>query len=346
VTFTPPVTSGNVAQTFTGQLTLQTDAGDALVPISGTAAPPAQISITPTHLDFGYVARDQSVTKTFTVGNTGGVPLTILKSKPPSSGVFAATSALAEGTVIQPGAHVNLKVRFRPSAYGGAHDMWVINGNDDTGITNVTFSGRGARYGTVPRPTAPAWQLNGASLMNGMALRLTSAKTAQRGTAFWPHAVASGHLHVSFVEKSNGGTGANGLTLTFADASKVKPTALGSGGPMLGFGRIPGVAVALQTAPSSTNSATNAVGLVAGVSGSGLDWISTDSAIPMLRSGTHLITVDEVNGAITVTVDGLLAFQASVTVPPNVYVGFTGGTSSLTDVHEVSSVQISTGPTS
>jgi hypothetical protein len=346
VTFTPPQTSGNVAQTFTGQLTLQTDAGDALVPISGTAAPPAQISITPTHLDFGYVARGQSVTKAFTVGNSGGVPLTILKSKPPTSGVYTAMSTLAEGTVIQPGAHVNLKVRFRPTAYGGAHDMWVINGNDDTGITNVTFGGRGAHYGTVPGPTASGWQFNAAASMHSSSLRLTSVTASQRGTAFWPHAVTSGHLHVSFVEKSNGGTGGNGLTLTFADASTMKPTAQGSGGPMLGFGHILGVAVALQTTPSSTNSATNAIGLVTGVSGTGLRWITTDSAIPVLRSATHLITVDELNGAITVTVDGLLAFQASVAVPPHVYIGFTGATSPLTDVHEVSSVQISTGPIS
>ena len=344
VTFTPPATSGDFVQTFTGQLTLQTDVGSVLVPVTGRAAPPAQITISPTRLDFGTVALGQSVTESFTVGNAGGTPLAILKSKPPAANAFTAVTALPEGTVIAPGAHVIVSVRFRPGALGAAHDQWVINGNDDTGPQTVTFTGTGARLNAVPPPTAGGWQLNGAARLIGAALQLTPASTSQRGSAFWPHALASARLHVSFDETTGGGTGADGLTLAFADAARAGPSALGGTGSLLGFGGIPGAAVAMATYPSAANPAVNSIGLVTGLSGSGLTWTTVDAAIPSLRSGPHLVTVDVSGGVVSVTVDGLAAFHAAVKLPPRVYLGFTGGTGGVTDAHAVSSVQISTTP--
>ena len=155
VTFTPPATSGSFTQTFSGQLKLETDVGNVLVPVRGAAAPPAQITISPTSLQFGAVALGQTMTRSFTVGNAGGTPLTILKSKPPVANKFAATTTLGEGTVIPPHTSRIERVRFAPTALGALQDRWIINGNDDTGVQTVRFSGTGVQPATGPPPPPP-----------------------------------------------------------------------------------------------------------------------------------------------------------------------------------------------
>ena len=140
-------------QTFTGQLTLETSVGDVLVPVQGAAAPPAQITISPTSLHFGAVGIGHAAVLTFTVGNNGGVPLTILKSKPPAANRFAATTTLAEGTVIAPHTGVTERVRFSPTAAGTLQDRWVINGNDDSGLQIVHLVGTGVAPPPPPPPS-------------------------------------------------------------------------------------------------------------------------------------------------------------------------------------------------
>ncbi|HTK16204.1 MAG TPA: choice-of-anchor D domain-containing protein [Acidimicrobiia bacterium] len=343
VRYTPPSTSGAFVQTFTGQLRLITDVGTALVPVQGSAAPPAQISISPASIDFGSVALGHTETRSFTVGNAGGTPLTILKSKPPVANQFRATSTLAEGTVIQPHQHVTETVRFTPTARGVRTDGWVINGNDDTGVQTVRFTATGARYATVPPPSAGGWTLNGSATRSGGTVQLTPALQLQAGSAFWPHALSSKSMSVSFVSTIGGGGGADGLTLAFADAATARPTALGENGSRLGFGGIPGVAVGLATYPSATNTSANSIGLVNGVTAAGLQWKTIATAIPQLRTGTHLIAVKVRNGRLTVFVDGFATFNLAVTLPPKVYLGFTGGTGGITDVHSVSQIQIAWG---
>ena len=320
-----------------------TDGGTVLVPVQGSAAPAAQITISPTSIDFGSVAIGQTATRSFTVGNAGGTPLTILKSKAPVANQFTATTTLAEGTVIAPHQHVTETVRFTPTARGVLRDRWVINGNDDTGVQTVRFTGTGERYATVPSPSSGGWKLNGSATRNGGTIQLTPAQQLRAGSAFWPHSVSSSALNVSFVSTIGGGGGADGLTLAFADAATAHPTALGDLGSQLGFGGIPGVAVALATYPSPTNTSANSIGVVDGVSNSSLRWKLINTAIPQLRVGTHLVAVKYRSGTLTVFVDGFTKFNLAVHLPPRVYLGFTGGTGGITDVHSVSSIQIATG---
>ena len=101
----------------------------------------------------------------------------------------------------------------------------------------------------------------------GRGFQLTPAEQVQAGSAFWPHAVSSKALSVSFVATIGGGGGADGLTLAFADAATAHPTALGGIGSGLGFGGIPGVAVGLATYPSATNSSANSIGVISGMTG-------------------------------------------------------------------------------
>jgi hypothetical protein len=344
VRFTPPATSGAFVQTFNGQLRLITDAGTALVPVKGSAAPGAQISISPTTIDFGPVAIGQTAARSFIVTNAGGTPLTILKSKPPVANQFKASTMLQEGTVIAPHTHVKETVHFTPTARGVRTDRWVINGNDDTGVQSVRFTATGARFATVPAPSPAGWRLNGSATMRGSTLQLTPARQLRAGSAFWPHAISSKELNVTFRSTIGGGGGADGLTLAFADAATAHPTAVGTNGSRLGFGGIPGVAVALATYPSATNTSANSIGVVNGVTSAGLRWKTISTAIPQLRTGTHLVSVKARDGRLSVLVDGLATFNLAVTLPSKVYLGFTGATGGITDVHSVSSVQITTGP--
>jgi len=135
-----PIVSGP----FTGSITVDTDVGAVEVPMSGSAGPPGNLQITPSSLDFGQVSLGDTATRSFTVQNTGGVRITLTKSKPPGSGVgFGADSQLAEGTNVDPGASQTLQVHFTPDHAGPAQDQWVITADDGNGPQTVLLSGNG-----------------------------------------------------------------------------------------------------------------------------------------------------------------------------------------------------------
>jgi hypothetical protein len=143
VTFTPPATAGSTPTTYNATLVVTSSIGAAGVPLKGTSAPPAQISISSLNVGFGSVHVGSSTNRSFTVGNTGGMNLVILKSKPPVSGGFSALTTLAEGTVIPPGTTLTETVRFLPTATGAASSTWIITGDDGSGQQTVTFTGTG-----------------------------------------------------------------------------------------------------------------------------------------------------------------------------------------------------------
>jgi hypothetical protein len=143
VTFTPPATAGSTPTTYNATLVVTSSIGAAGVPLKGTSAPPAQISISSLNVGFGSVHVGSSTNRSFTVGNTGGMNLVILKSKPPASGGFSALTTLAEGTVIPPGTTLTETVSFLPTATGAASSTWIITGDDGSGQQTVTFTGTG-----------------------------------------------------------------------------------------------------------------------------------------------------------------------------------------------------------
>ena len=136
VTFDPTET-GN----FTGEIGLETTGGNGAVGLSGSAAPPGALQIAGEQNDFGTVEVGKTATKSFTITNSGGTAVTITKSKPPSGGAFAATTALPEGTTVAPGESLTETVVFAPTAPGPATATWAINGDDSTGLHEVAFSG-------------------------------------------------------------------------------------------------------------------------------------------------------------------------------------------------------------
>jgi hypothetical protein len=100
----------------------------------------------------GWYPDESSIT--FTVTNTGGTAVEVTKSKPPSGGSFTATTSLPEGTTIAAGESLTEAVTFTPSATGNASGVWLLNGNDTTGLHEVKFSGVGILTGSAGAPGA------------------------------------------------------------------------------------------------------------------------------------------------------------------------------------------------
>jgi hypothetical protein len=324
---------------FTGEIGLETTGGNAGVGLSGSAGSAGHLQVANEVNDFGSLGVGSSATKTFTVTNTGGTAVTITKSKPPIGGAFEATTSLAEGTTIAPGGSVTESVTFKPNAPGYASAAWAINGEDSSGPHEVMFRGTGS----VPPPGA-AWSHNGSASIVGSMLQTTPATQYQAGSSFFGGPLDSHHLIVEFDQTIGSGTGGDGQTLLFADASKATPASRGALGGGLGFSGIPGIAVAFNTFKNAVNPSTNFVGISDGPTSEGPDklhWLSTSTLIPNLRSATRHIKVELLGGAITVWMEGIPVLNATAAVAPKVLLGFTGGTGYYTDVHQVTNVVVS-----
>jgi hypothetical protein len=138
--------------TYEDAIELKTSGGNEAVQLVASAGTPAHVQIEGESVDFGTVALGASDERSFTVSNTGGSAVTVYKSKPPSGGEFAASSSLAEGTTIAAGASVTETVEFTPTAAGPASGVWLINGDDTSGLHEVRFSGSGEAVGLTASP--------------------------------------------------------------------------------------------------------------------------------------------------------------------------------------------------
>jgi hypothetical protein len=332
-----PTEEGN----FGGELTLKTSAGESTVALAGAGGKPGVLKFAPETVEYGNVPVGSTVSKTFTITNTGGTNVTMTKSKPPLGGSFAATSTLSEGTTIAPGETLTETVAFSPTAPGGATGVWALNGTDTSGLHEIKFTGNG----TVPAP-GPGWSHNGSATITSGVVQTTAAVSNQAGSAFYETPLESKHLVVEFDQTINGGSGADGQTLTFADATKASPTALGEQGGGLGFAGISGVAVGFDTYKNAANPSSNFAGISngAGTSAGTLNWLATSTTIPALRTATRHVKVETLNGTVSVWVEGTKYLSTAVTLPAKVLVGFTGGTGGSNDIHKAANVTISGEP--
>jgi hypothetical protein len=333
VTF-DPTAEGN----YQDEIELETSAGNGAIALAGSAGSAGALQVTGEHLEYAPTAVGATTTKTFTITNIGATAVALTKSKPPIGGAFTATTSLPEGTTIAPGASVTETVAFTPTAPGYASASWPINGNDSTGLHEITFSGTG----TVPAPGS-AWSHNGTATIASGVIRTTAAVSNSAGSAFFTTPLESRHLIVEFDQTIGSGTGADGQTLTFADASKAATTALGVQGGGLGFSGIPGLAVAFDTYKGTGAPSNNFVGITEGPTSTTvpdvLHWLATATPSASLRA-THHIKVEVLNGAISVFIDSTKVLSATETLPAKVLLGFTGGTGGQNDLHEVSNVVV------
>jgi outer membrane protein assembly factor BamB len=195
VTYTP-VTGSDAGTAETGFLSVASDQGTVGVQLAGVAVTGTpQMTLDPPSVDFGTVAVGQSVTKTFTVSNTGTVNLVITKAKDPV-GAFHTEEPLSEGLQLPPGSAYTQKVTFTPTDVYPASSQYELTSNDGTGPRFVTVTGNvdpisdyydqlgGSRNSGLSDPVSPEYDIAGGG----------KGRDYRNGAIYWsaatgPHAV-------------------------------------------------------------------------------------------------------------------------------------------------------------
>ncbi|HVA99859.1 MAG TPA: choice-of-anchor D domain-containing protein [Acidimicrobiales bacterium] len=203
VTFAPPGSSGNFDHVFGGVVTLITNAGDFGVPLSGSAAPPAQINIDPTVLSFGSVQVGSTASLTFNVGNLGSEPLTITTSTPPATNGFSALTSLPSSFAAD--TSVQEAVQFAPASTGSVSSTWIIEGNDGSGVQTVTLTGTGV---AAPPPSPPPPSSGGSSNSPPPSVQSTLTITT-----------LSGSVGTALALSTSGDTGGGAVTFSVSNGS-------------------------------------------------------------------------------------------------------------------------------
>ncbi len=207
-----PTTNGS----FASVVELETNGGNGAIHLTGVAAPPGLLAITPEHNDFGQVPVGGEAVRSFAITNTGGLPVKINISKPPVASEFRAITSLAEGeSEIGPGETVTESVRFTPTVLGPAGDVWRITGQDATGLHEVSFVGEGtAPAGT---PTMVSSTPGGGSLAFAAGIPRASLTSTRL--------LASHSGAISVRVRCGGGAGSCAGTITLRTAKPVRPSA-------------------------------------------------------------------------------------------------------------------------
>ena len=353
VTYNPTVTGTNT-DSITVTSTSPDDPGvthTVTISLTGNSiVGQGHLTVSPWPLDFGMVPLGSTVTKTFSITNTGNIPVTVTKAKAPDSD-FSSASPLPEGQVIGPDQTYVQQVTFTPTSIGAKTAQYEMTSDDGQGARFLPISGTAT--GVVP-PITTGWQLNGSATATGAAgtIQLTPAATAEvAGSAFSTTPVSTNNLAASFTAQLNGGTGADGLTFSLIDATQNQPTAVGTPGGGLGLDGLSGIGVALDTFWNAKVNSANYVAIATG-SDNGLGsatYLATAPVPAPLRTGTHAVTVTVLAGVITVYVDAaqVLTYKpAAGLIPATAYAGFTAGNGGKTDLHAVSNIAIATSPVS
>ncbi len=203
---------------------------------------------------------------------------------------------------------------------------------------------------TVPDPATGGWALNGSAAVGPSGVVLTPATASLAGDVIYPTAVPSQGLDVTFTSTmATGAGGANGIALMFLDPATSTTSSIGTNAGGMAFAGLTGVAVVLNTYPDPTYPSGNFVGVSDGaVAGSGnqrLHWLATNTVIPALRTGSHMVHAHIAGGHVTVAIDSGTPLDVAVTVPANVLVGFGAGTGGWTDTHIISNVTVTAATT-
>jgi predicted lipoprotein with Yx(FWY)xxD motif len=339
VTFNPTAAAGE-----TGSLSITGSLGGtvATVNLAGTGATGQGIlSASPASVSFGSVALGQQHSQTVTISNTGNLPMTISGFSAPTV-PFGTPVPVTTGITLNPGDTAVLPVTFTPQSLGAMSGTYTLTASDGHNPAQkltipVTGTGTTPASGVVIPSPGGGWTVNGSAHLLGTTLRLTPAVKGKIGSAVYYQPLPSNGLQATFTARIGDGSGADGLTFAMLDAARATTTSRGAGAGKLGFGGLPGVAVALDTFPKQS------VGIATAQTASGLVYAVKTTKVPNLRSGTHVIGVTVTGSRIAVTVDGKSAVTASVPLPPTVLVAFTAANGGLDDSHDVSGVSIHSG---
>jgi hypothetical protein len=211
----------------------------------------------------------------------------------------------------------------------------------------------------VPDPAAGGWQLNEFAKIVDGALQLTPGiddmNGHERGTAFWPMALASDGLAIQFdaeiiptPQRFHG----DGMTLALGDvAAGAKPTDFGDSGGGLGYSSAPccsgikGIAVALDTSKNANDPSANFLGVATGGQIDRIDWAVTKTdGVPIWTDAKHRVRVTIAGGVLAVSIDNgeiLRTTEGTPPIPKQVLIGFTAANGSNKSRHLVTRFAVS-----
>ncbi|WP_020135799.1 choice-of-anchor D domain-containing protein [Streptomyces sp. 351MFTsu5.1] len=348
VTYTP---DGD--QLDTDALVVSSSGGGAThtlsVPLSATAITgQGHLEFSTDSLDFGQVPVGSSKSLSFTITNTGNIPVKVTKAKAPT-GDFNSPVQLSEGLIIGPEQTAVQSVTFTPRSGTDLSAFYEVTG---TG-TDANGSAQGAMYvqikgtGTGTATTTSAadgkWQTNGSAVpADGGGVQLTPATSYQAGSAVYTQPVRTEGLRATFTAKFGPGTSGKGMTFALLDPAQNSASALGDSGDGLGIAGRPGTVVAFGTGWNDTIKTQNFVAVGRSTAGSPtIDYASPNTLGIALRQGTHQIDIQVAAGHLYVWIDGTQVTDATPTLTSTALLAFSGATGDTADVQSVSGPVVS-----
>ncbi|WP_020118540.1 choice-of-anchor D domain-containing protein [Streptomyces canus] len=322
------------------------------VPVGATAITgKGHLEFSTSALDFGQVPVGSSKSLSFTITNTGNIPVTVTKAKAPT-GDFNSPLQLSEGLVIGPEQTAVQSVTFTPRSAADLSASYEVTGTgtDDSGNPQgamyVQVKGTGRGTATTTSTADGLWQTNGSAVQaDGGGVQLTPATGYKAGSAVYTKPLRTDGLRATFTTKFGPGTGGKGMALTLLDPAQNSASALGGFGDSLGIAGRPGTVIALGTGYNTTLKTQNFVGI--GRSSAGSSTITYQSVVPLttsLRQGTHQVDVQVATGHVYVWIDGTQVVDATPTLTPTALLAFSGANTDSADVQTVSGPVIAQGP--
>ncbi len=232
----------------------------------------------------------------------------------------------------------------------GYYMLFVVNSAGVPSVAPIVHvAGPETAPTELPDPSAGGWTLNGSATLNGSEVVLTPATDFQHGDAIWPKATEPRNVTVEFDASIGGGTGADGLTLFFADPSRgATPTSLGAEGGGLGFSGIPGDAITLDEFQGTGAPSDDFAGITDGPTSPStpdvLHWLATANLSAPIQDATTHVKIVNAAGITTVYVNGTQALSQPLSLPASAYLGFSAGTGAIDNRHAISNVVV-TGAT-
>ncbi|MGW3242836.1 Ig-like domain-containing protein [Streptomyces sp. NPDC001070] len=320
------------------------------VPVTGTAVTgQGHLEFSTDSLDFGSVPIGSSKSLSFTITNTGNIPVTVTKAKAPT-GDFSTPLQLSEGLVIGPEQTAVQNVTFTPRSAADLSAFYEVTGTgvdadgNAQGAMYVAVKGTGTGIATTTSAKDGLWQANGTTVLGGDgSVQLTSATANQAGTAVYTKPLRTDGLRTTFTAQFGPGNRGVGMAFSLLDPAQNSATALGAPGDGLGIAGRPGVVVAFSTGWNNTLQMQNFAGVGYSSSGSPtIDYRSVDKLSTSLRQGTHQVDVQVAGGHVYVWVDGAQVLDAAApALTSTALVAFSAGTSVGADAHTVSNLVVS-----
>lgn len=335
--------SASVGEATLHVLSDDPDTPDLAIPLSATAdAPPSLTILSPTHeevLEAGSVSLEVQVSDD--VDDPSGLQVTwtsnvdgVVGTATPDTTGYAVTSWDAARTE-------------------GNHDL-SASVTDACGNTTTTDVGVCQQGGyEVDELDIDAWHFEGSATWDDVSdwLQLTDALDNQAGSAFEiASAVSAGDVNIEFAFYVSGGSGADGMSLTALDTSRMT-TFLGPTGCGLGYGSagcttgagLPGWSIEVDTYDNGLPYDPTSSDHLAFTFDGRADAPSVWAALPEMEDGAwHTMSVDVTAPHVTVSIDGTAYIDQDILgdYDFDAYIGFTASTGALTNKHLVDSLTV------